>query len=136
VETIKEGKTVYERKGAETATQGASGVIRGSASYRERIAMLPGAVFEATLLDVSRQDAPAEPLASARVEDPGKLPIRFELPYDPARLDERHSYVVRGRIANGDRLMFTTDTAYPVLTRGNGNEVDMLLVRARAARGE
>ena len=92
--------------------------------------MLPGAVFEATLLDASRQDAAAEVLATARAEDTGKLPIPFELRYDPARIDERHSYVVRGRIANGDRLMFTTDTAYPVLTRGNGNEVEMLLVRA------
>jgi len=108
---------------------GTAATVTGTAAYRERIAMLPGAVFEATLLDVSRQDAPAVELGSFRVEDPGRIPIAFEIRYDPARIDARHRYVVRARIFNGDRLMFTTDRAYPVLTHGNGHEVDMLLIK-------
>src|SRR6188768_2941949 len=34
--------------------------VRGTATYREKIAMPSDAVFEATLEDVSRADAPAE----------------------------------------------------------------------------
>ena len=114
---------------SETTT--AKAVVHGTAAYRERIAMLPGAVFEATLLDVSRQDTAAEELGSVRVSDPGQVPIQFEISYDPAKIDDRHSYAVRARIVNGERVMFTTDRVYPVLTQGNGNIVDMLLIKVR-----
>ena len=108
-----------------------TGVIKGQASYRERIALLPGAVFEATLEDVSRADANATVLGTARVDGAGAIPIRFEIAYDPQKIDPRMSYAVRGRIVSADgRLMFTTVRAYPVLTRGAGSEVDLLLVRA------
>jgi putative lipoprotein len=40
---------------------------------------------------------------------------------------------VRARIIEGERLLFTTDTAYPVLTSGNGSEVELLLIRVRGA---
>ena len=42
--------------------------LTGTATYRERIALPPGAVFEATLEDVTRADAPAdlEPARRAR----------------------------------------------------------------------
>jgi len=36
------------------------GAVRGTATYRERMALPPGAVLEATLEDVSRADAAAE----------------------------------------------------------------------------
>jgi len=106
-------------------------VVSGQASYRERIALPPDAVFEATLEDVSRPGAMAEVLGSVRIEKAGPVPIRFEIPYDPAKIDERHSYAVRARILRGDRLLFTTDTVHPVLTRGAGTSVELLLVRSR-----
>lgn len=115
------------------ATAVAQSVVKGEASYRERIALPPQAVFEATLEDVSRMDAPATVLGTVRVEG-ANTPIHFEIPYDPAKIDERMSYAVRGRILVGDRLMFTTDQVYPVLTRGSGTEVELLLVRVRGRR--
>ena len=42
--------------------------IQGTATYRERMALPPSAVFEATLEDVSRVDAPAETIARTRVD--------------------------------------------------------------------
>lgn len=117
---------------AESSAGDERAVVRGQASYRERIALLPGAVFEATLEDVSRADGPAVVLGAVRLEDVNRVPIRFEIPFDPSQLDERHAYAVRARIHAGGRLAFTTDRAYPVLTRGHGDEVELLLVRARA----
>jgi len=111
---------------------GPPAVVTGQASYRERVALPPDAVFEATLEDVSRPGAKAEVLGTVRIEKAGPVPIRFEIPYDPAKVDERHSYAVRARILRGDRLLFTTDTVHPVLTRGAGREVELLLVRSRA----
>lgn len=45
--------------------------VTGTATYRERIALPSDAIFEATLQDVSRADAPAQMLGTARLEKPG-----------------------------------------------------------------
>ena len=119
---------------AHVGADGAQAVVRGQASYRERIALPPGAVFEATLIDVSRADAGAEVIGVTRVETPSSLPIRFEIPYDAAKIDARRSYAVRAQIQVAGRLLFTTDKVYSVLTRGAGTEVNLLLVRASGRR--
>lgn len=115
---------------AESSAGDERAVVRGQASYRERVALLPGAVFEGTLEDVSCADAPAVVLGTVRLEDVNRVPIRFEISFDPRQIDERHAYAVRARIHAGGRLAFTSDRAYPVLTRGHGDEVELLLVRA------
>ena len=60
--------------------------VQGTATYRERMAMPAGAVFEAALEDVSRADAKAENIAQTRVTSPGNPPIAFSIAYDPARI--------------------------------------------------
>jgi copper homeostasis protein (lipoprotein) len=108
--------------------------VKGTATYRERIALTPDAVFEATLQDVSKADAPAVVVGSVRIEKPGQIPIRFEIPYDRARIDQSHSYAVEARIPVGQRLLFTTDQIYPVLTRGHGNDVQITLRMVAASK--
>ena len=105
--------------------------IEGTATYRERIALPPTAVFEATLLDVSRADVPADVIARTHVPSPGYPPIRFAIRYDATRIRPRHTYVVRAHIVDGKRLMFTTDSSYPVLTHGHGNTVVMIMRMTR-----
>ena len=112
----------------------ATAQLKGTASYRERIALTPDAAFEAMLEDVSKADAPAVVVGSVRIDKPGQVPIRFEIPYDPARIDQSHSYSVRARILVGQQLLFTTDQAYPVLTRGHGKEVQLLLRLVKASK--
>jgi uncharacterized lipoprotein YbaY/heat shock protein HslJ len=113
--------------------QTASGHIKGTAAYRERMALPQNAVFEATLEDVSRADVPAELIGHAQIEHPGNPPISFDIAYDPARINESSAYSVRARITVGDQLMFTTTQNYPVLTRSNGSEVTLLLQRTSGA---
>ena len=108
----------------------ASGQVQGTATYRERLALPPDAVFEATLEDVSKADAPSEVLGRARIERPSNPPIRFEITYDPSRINPSHRYAVRARILVGGEPFFITDRSYPVLTGGQGNEVALLLRRA------
>ena len=112
-----------------TAGPALAGTITGTATYRERIALPPEAVLEATLEDVSRADAPAVVLGRARVEPAGQVPIPFTITYDDRAIDERMSYAVRGRIIVGDELRFTTTESHPVLTRGGGSEVTLRLQR-------
>src|SRR5262245_47459923 len=111
----------------------AMGQVKGTATYRERLALPPEAVFEATLEDVSKADAPAEVIGQTRLDRPGNPPFRFAIPYDPARILANHRYVVRARILVGGQLFFITDQSYPVLTRGQSNEVALLLRRPGAS---
>ena len=113
----------------EVVTSEPAATVSGTVSYRERIALSDTAVVEISLQDVSRADAPAIEVARQRITRPGQVPIRFELSYKPEDIDERMSYSLRAQITDQGELLFTNDTAFPVLTRGAGNTVDMVLVR-------
>jgi heat shock protein HslJ len=80
--------------------------LKGTAAYRERMALPPDAVLEATLEDITRGDAPAEVLGRVRIERPGNPPIPFEISYDPSRIDPSRRYAVRARILAGEQLLF------------------------------
>ena len=84
--------------------------------YRERIAMPPNAALIVTLADVSRADAPAETVASRRIEEPGNVPIDIELTYDPSIIDERSTYAVRATIAVDGKMWWSSTEAQHVLT--------------------
>ncbi len=101
--------------------------IKGTAIFRQRMALPPSAVFEARVEDASRADAAAETIGWVRIENPGNPPIRFVIDFDPKRIDERRRYAVRATITVNGRLTLTTDRAYPVLTQGSGREVELLL---------
>ena len=54
--------------------------IDGTATYRERVALPPSAVFEATLEDVSRADAPSEMIAQTPCGLAGQSTHRVQPP--------------------------------------------------------
>ena len=103
--------------------------VTGSVSYRERLALTPGAALVVELRDVSYADAPAPLIARQTISGPGQVPIKFEVKYNRQDINPRNTYAVSARIVESDgRLAFTNDTAYDVITRGNPDKVDMLLV--------
>ncbi len=112
--------------------------LDGSAGYRERIAVPPGAVLEVELYDVSRQDVPA-PLLSAIAIRAEAVPVAFRLLYDPAMIDERHSYAVSAKLVVDGEAVFRSTSVHPVLTRGAPDTVDILMEKmgpgARSAGG-
>ncbi|MSQ67510.1 MAG: META domain-containing protein [Gammaproteobacteria bacterium] len=99
--------------------------ITGQATYRERIALAPDATLEVILEDVSQ--AAGVRMADIRLTNPGPSPIAFTLRYDADQIDPTHRYVVRARILAGERLIFITEAASPVLTAGHGQEVALRL---------
>ncbi|MCG7519274.1 YbaY family lipoprotein [Ruegeria sp. Ofav3-42] len=131
---LKTGYTVLTAAAISAVLTGAAagGTIEGTATYRERIAVPPDATLYVQLQDVSRADAPSVTLSAKRYALTG-VPAQFELSYDDALIREGMRYVVRGSIFQGDKLLFTTDTAYPVLTNGSGNTTDLVLVKAQPA---
>ena len=106
-----------------------NGFVTGTVTYRERIALSPGATLVVQLRDVSLQDASSILIAEKVIPSPGQLPIKFRVKHKRADLDQRNTYSITARIKESDgRLAFVNDTAYEVITRGNPNKVDMVLV--------
>jgi putative lipoprotein len=94
-------------------------VVTGTVTYRNRSALPPTAVIEVSLQDISLADAPAKVISTQKIEAGGKQPpFAYELKYDPAQIDPKHTYSISARITEGNQLIFTSDTVYPVLTRG------------------
>lgn len=108
--------------------------VTGTATYRERMALPPQAVFEARIEEVSRADAASTVVAGTRVDSP-QVPIEFSIPYDINRIEPAGRYVVRAQIMLDGQMLFTTDTVYPVLGSSGTDRVQLLMRRAGTGTG-
>jgi len=108
--------------------------ITGQISYRERIAMRPGAFAEIELQDISVADRAAPVLAEQTIEFDGQqVPVDFKLNVDANELEPRGRYSVRAVINDGmDRLLFTTDTAHLVESGPENVDLGLLILRQNA----
>jgi putative lipoprotein len=133
--SLREGLLVlrFGKEAQELVLVGAepSQVVTGNVVYRERIALPPDAALTVRLLDASRTDAPAVALAEQRITPTGQVPIPFEIPYDPAGIDDEMSCVLEARIEAGGTLLFVSTRAIPVITRGSPSK-DLEIVVERA----
>ena len=110
--------------------------VSGTVTYRERLALTPGATLVVELRDVSYADSPAPLIARQTISSPGQVPIKFKVEYDREDISSRSRYSISAKIVESDgRLAFTNDTAYEVITHGNPHKVDMLLVLVQPPPG-
>lgn len=106
--------------------------VSGTITYLQRSALLPSAIVEVKLVDVSLADAPARTIAEEIIRPAGRqVPFKFDLSYDPSRIDERGTYAIQVRILEGDKLRFTNTDAYLVITGGHPNMVDVIVKPVR-----
>lgn len=112
-----------------TSGESHNGWVTGTVTYRERIALTPGARLEVELRDVSLADAAAPLIARQVIENPGQVPIRYRVGYNKSDIKSRNTYSVSASIIEADgRLAFTNDTVREVITGGNPDKADMVLV--------
>ena len=113
--------------GGDVETQ--DNVVSGTVTYRQRSALPANAMLYVKIVDVSRQDTSAITVAEQRVDLNGKqVPYDFDLVYDRSKIQERNRYAVQAEIRDGNRLLFITDTSYPVITQGNPRNVEITVV--------
>ncbi len=109
--------------GKETAT------VTGTVTYLQRMALPPEAEIVLRLEDISLQDAPAGLIAEKSITAKGKqVPIPFAIEYDPKLIEESHAYSVHAEIIIGGERKFVTTQSYPVLTRDNPPNVDVIVM--------
>lgn len=101
--------------------------VAGTLTYSELTTLGNDAVVEVELADVS-VDGLADIVSSQRIRKPGQFPVHFKLDYPSDRIDPAHRYTVQARIREGERLVFATDTAYPVITGGNPKTVEVAVI--------
>ncbi len=111
-----------------------AGSLTGTATYRERIALPPDAVFEAVLIDAAIADAPARELGRVRLQPAGQPPFRFSIPYRERDITPGGRYTVRATVRQGERLLFTTDTFTPVLSGGPSQPLNLVMVQVGSRR--
>ncbi|WP_146344716.1 YbaY family lipoprotein [Phaeobacter marinintestinus] len=116
-----------------TSTAAWAGVIQGSASYRERIAVPPDATLDVSLVDVSRQDVAAT-IVSTQTYALDRVPYDFELPFDDGLIDSRLTYSISAKVMQNGVVLYRSTSAYPVLTRGAGAKVDIMMERMQQAK--
>ena len=114
----------------------ATDVIRGSATYRERIALPPGTTLEVELIDVSKADAPAVVVSSESVPVVRQVPIPFTVSYDPAAIDQSNRYALTARLVNDGTTLFRSTATTPVLTQGAAKTAEILLVQMQEPAAE
>jgi uncharacterized lipoprotein YbaY len=102
--------------------------ITGTVTYRVRVALPANAVFEVSLVDVSRADAKAILLASqSMILADRQVPVPFELIYDPKQIDPRFRYAVQARITVDGQLRFINTSQHPVITQGNPTRLEVIV---------
>jgi putative lipoprotein len=117
---------------APASSLAAGKTLRGSVSYRERIALPPHALLEVRLLDVSLAGARAKSLAVTRVKTRHRLPIPYRLRFDGGQIQPGRSYALEARITVDGRLWFITTTRHAVFA-GGLDETDIRVERVKSA---
>jgi putative lipoprotein len=105
--------------------------ITGNVTYLDRKALPPDAIVKVTLNDISRADAPQVVLGEQVIAaNGGQPPFPFAVSYDPSVIVENHTYGMRARIEDSTgKLLYTSDTVTPVITRGNPvSDVEIVVV--------
>ncbi len=111
-----------------------AGTVTGTATFRERMALPPGATFEAIIEDSSRADAPAMVLGRYGPVPAGSPPFTFSIEYDDAAILPGHRYGVRATVRHDGRLLFTTDRHVPALAGDKPVAITMVRVKDAPAR--
>jgi putative lipoprotein len=116
------------RQDKETNPKTGTGIVLGMVSYRERMALPPNAVVEVQLQDDSQTDAAPKIVAEEKITvGQNQVPLRFELNFDPEKIDAKRKYSVTVRIVVDGNTLFATDKPYPVLTQGHSAHLDLTL---------
>jgi putative lipoprotein len=108
--------------------------VTGTVTYRERMALPPGAVVRVTLLDISMIDMAPRAIAEQELHPAGQVPVPFVLAFEPREIEKDHRYGLRATIedARGQPLWISA-AAEPVLTQGAPDALELVLRRVAGA---
>jgi putative lipoprotein len=107
--------------------------VGGTVTFRERMAVPPGAALRVTLYETRGAAAAPTFIAEQTIPKPGPVPIRFRVAFPPSVIDARAGYSLVARIEVDGTAVFANERPVPVLTLGNPAAVEILLTRVAAS---
>jgi uncharacterized lipoprotein YbaY len=116
--------------GRGTGTGVGSASIRGTVTYRQRIALGPNSEITVKLVDSS--NPAGTPVSESSFSSGNRqVPIPFELRYEPRDINRQRNYELRAEIRTDGVLRFRTEQGQPVnLIAGQPGNVELVLVAA------
>ncbi|MGO8969119.1 MAG: YbaY family lipoprotein [Myxococcaceae bacterium] len=111
---------------APTATN--KGVLSGTVTFREKVALPPNAQVSVRLWDAMLPPAVAT-VGEAKFQAASQVPLPFELFFDPALIQDSHTYGARASISVDGVVWFQSEQPVPVLTQGAPTVEVVLLVK-------
>lgn len=124
------------QSGASAGARAGNIVLRGTASYRLRIALPRDAVLIVQVLDAS-DPGESTVIAETRVRAGGRqVPLPFELTIPASRIDPDRRYEATCLIESEGRTTWFSDSVTPVLTGGAPSVVDFSLAMAPPPRDD
>lgn len=103
--------------------------VSGTVTFRERVALPPGAALRVTLYETRGASGAPTFIAEQTIPKPGPVPIRFRVAYPPSVIDARAGYALVARIEVDGNAVFANGQPVPVLTLGNPAVVEILVAR-------
>ena len=100
------------------ASTSPQGTVSGVVTYLQRIALPASSVVHVEIDDVTLEDAPMVTISAVDIPATHQVPIAFSLPYDPSKIDPKHTYALNGRITSLDKLLFINKTRFPLFAAG------------------
>jgi putative lipoprotein len=94
------------------AAVAATATLTGEVTYRERIALPPGASLRVKLIDLTAPGTPTRVEAQATIADPGRVPLTFTLNFDDRVIRPDHQHALVAEISAGVQLWFRNAEPY------------------------
>jgi len=95
--------------------------------YLERQSLPPSSTVTITLEDVSQTDISSSILGQKTIEAHTPPPYNISLQYDPALFDNNGQYVVRARIENNGKPLYSASLDLPELSKLSGQLFELVL---------
>ena len=104
--------------------------ITGQISYPQLITLTEQIIVTILLVDISKQDEKAQVVAEKIIKNPGQVPIKFDIQYNPKDIVSANTYSLIVKIEEKGSPLFTTDSLYPVINNGITENIKIKVVPA------
>ncbi len=102
-----------------------TGLLQGTVTYLQRIALPPSAVVELSL--TRRNKTGIVEVLSHKIPRPGQVPIEFELEVPAIDYSAGNQYFISAQIAVDDELLFASETPVRIFEQGSPCHVQLIL---------
>jgi uncharacterized lipoprotein YbaY len=101
--------------------------VTGSIAFKSGVDLPSGVLLRVSLQNLSHPNDPAWTIAERAIACCDRLPIRFELEYDPLLIEDKDDYAVFATVREGAELLYSAPVPVRVITRGAPEHVDLVL---------